>query len=249
MKKNKNIIIALVVVSVLAAIFMVIYLSEDREAPVLTINTSNIKAYSKEQGESVLKSYVKAVDKKDGDVSANVIVENIYISSDLSKATVIYAARDNSGNVSKISYIFDYKPTEEELEAKKKDDNQEETTAQGTEKAAQGSVKSSTELTSSSLTENTDTTDETTEAVTVAGGPKLVLEKTEDTISVGSKFNVMKYVSEITDDKDNSDSLSRRIITDGKYDTSKAGTYKIDVYCTDSDKNQSNHVTFTLNVK
>ena len=108
MKKNKNIIIALVAVCVLAAIFMVIYLSEDREAPVLTINTSNIKAYSKEQGESVLKSYVKAVDKKDGDVSANVIVENIYISSDLSKATVIYAARDNSGNVSKISYIFDY---------------------------------------------------------------------------------------------------------------------------------------------
>lgn len=46
------------------AIFMVIYLSEDREAPVLTINTSNIKAYSKEQGESVLKSYVKAVDKR-----------------------------------------------------------------------------------------------------------------------------------------------------------------------------------------
>lgn len=167
----------------------------------------------------------------------------------MSKATVIYAARDNSGNVSKISYIFDYKPTEEELEAKKKNDNQEETTAQGTEKAAQGSVKSSTELTSSSLTENTDTTDETTEAVTVAGGPKLVLEKTEDTISVGSTFNVMKYVSEITDDKDNSDSLSRRIITDGKYDTSKAGTYKIDVYCTDSDKNQSNHVRFTLNVK
>lgn len=249
MKKNKNIIIALVAVCVLAAIFMVIYLSEDREAPVLTINTSNIKAYSKEQGESVLKSYVKAVDKKDGDVSANVIVENIYISSDLSKATVIYAARDNSGNVSKISYIFDYKPTEEELEAKKENDNQEETTAQETEKAAQGSVKSSAELTSSSLTENTDTTDETTEAVTVAGGPKLVLEKTEDTISVGSTFNVMKYVSEITDDKDNSDSLSRRIITDGKYDTSKAGTYKIDVYCTDSDKNQSNHVTFTLNVK
>ena len=245
MKKNKSVILALVIACVLAVVFIVMYVSEDREAPVLTVNKSNIKAYSKEQGESVLKGYVKALDKEDGDVSANVIVENIYISSDLSKATVIYAARDNSGNVSKISYIFDYKPTEEELEAKKENDNQEETTAQGTEKAAQGSVKSSTELTSSSLTESTDTT----EAVTVAGGPKLVLEKTEDTISVGSTFNVMKYVSEITDDKDKSDSLSRRIITDGKYDTSKAGTYKIDVYCTDSDKNQSNHVTFTLNVK
>lgn len=242
MKKNKNIIIALVVVCVLAAIFMVIYLSEDREAPVLTINTSNIKAYSKEQGESVLKSYVKAVDKKDGDVSVNVIIENIYIASDYSKATVIYAARDNSGNVSKMSYIFDYNPTEEELELKNNNNQTEELT--------KTSVQISKNMENEKETSAEDTTENvTTEAVTVAGGPKLVLEKTEDTISVGSTFNVMKYVSEITDDKDNSDSLSRRIITDGKYDTSKAGTYKIDVYCTDSDKNQSNHVRFTLNVK
>lgn len=179
---------------------------------------------------------------KDGDVSVNVIIENIYIASDYSKATVIYATRDNSGNVSKMSYIFDYNPTEEELELKNNNNQAEELT--------KTSVQISKNMENEKETSAEDTTENvTTEAVTVAGGPKLILDKTEDTISVGSTFNVMKYVSEITDDKDNSDSLSRRIITDGKYDTSKAGTYKIDVYCTDSDKNQSNHVTFTLNVK
>ena len=59
---------------------------------------------------------------------------------------------------------------------------------------------------------------------------------------------VKEFIEEISDDKDTSAALSRRVITNGRYDTSKVGTYTIDVYCTDSDKNQSNHVTFTLHV-
>ena len=87
------------------------------------------------------------------------------------------------------------------------------------------------------------------EAETTAGGPKLVLSATEATVEAGNSFNVMKYISSITDDKDTEDTLSRRIIVNGTYSTSKSGTYTLDVYCTDSDLNESNHVAFTLNVK
>ena len=72
---------------------------------------------------------------------------------------------------------------------------------------------------------------------------------TEATVEAGNSFNVMKYISSITDDKDTEDTLSRRIIVNGTYSTSKSGTYTLDVYCTDSDLNESNHVAFTLNVK
>ena len=201
MKKNKSVIVYLIIACILAVIFAIIYLGEDREAPVLTIDTSKIKPYSKAQGENVLKGYVKAVDKKDGDVSENVIVENIYMSSDLSKATVIYAARDNSGNVSKISYIFDYNATEEELE--QLEENEEtQTTADNTSSKDNKSVSTTTSQAENETSEANS--EDETEPVTVEGGPLLVFEKTEDTIKAGSAFNIIDYISEISDDKDTS---------------------------------------------
>jgi hypothetical protein len=72
---------------------------------------------------------------------------------------------------------------------------------------------------------------------------------TEAVISKGSAFNVINYIDTITDDNDSSDTLSRRIIVNGSYSTSSAGTYTLDVYCTDTDSNESNHVEFTLRVE
>ncbi len=60
MKKNKSVIVYLIIACILAVIFAIIYLGEDREAPVLTIDTSKIKPYSKAQGENVLKGYVSS---------------------------------------------------------------------------------------------------------------------------------------------------------------------------------------------
>ena len=45
MKKNKSVILALVIACVLAVVFIVMYVSEDREARVLKVNKSNIKEY------------------------------------------------------------------------------------------------------------------------------------------------------------------------------------------------------------
>lgn len=245
MEKKQGVIIALLAVCVFfSVIIAAMYLTSDRTAPVITVDESKVKPYSAEQGEEVLKSYAKAVDAKDGDVSSSIVIENIYVMPDMTRAKVIFAARDHNNNVSKYSYMIAYEASQEEIEAKEQLTQAETTTA--------AEAETTTAADSSKNTSKTTEAEKTTadsEAETTAGGPKLVLSATEATVEVGNSFNVMKYISSITDDKDTEDTLSRRIIVNGTYSTSKSGTYTLDVYCTDSDLNESNHVAFTLNVK
>ena len=245
MEKKQGVIIALLAVCVFfSVIIAAMYLTSDRTAPVITVDESKVKPYSAEQGEEVLKSYAKAVDAKDGDVSSSIVIENIYVMPDMTRAKVIFAARDHNNNVSKYSYMIAYEASQEEIEAKEQLTQAETTTA--------AEAETTTAADSSKNTSKTPEAEKTTaesEAETTAGGPKLVLSATEATVEAGNSFNVMKYISSITDDKDTEDTLSRRIIVNGTYSTSKSGTYTLDVYCTDSDLNESNHVAFTLNVK
>ena len=245
MEKKQGVIIALLAVCVFfSVIIAAMYLTSDRTAPVITVDESKVKPYSAEQGEEVLKSYAKAVDAKDGDVSSSIVIENIYVMPDMTRAKVIFAARDHNNNVSKYSYMIAYEASQEEIEAKEQLTQAETTTAAEAETTTVADSSKNT----SKTTEAEKTTAES-EAETTAGGPKLVLSATEATVEAGNSFNVMKYISSITDDKDTEDTLSRRIIVNGTYSTSKSGTYTLDVYCTDSDLNESNHVAFTLNVK
>lgn len=245
MEKKQGVIIALLAVCVFfSVIIAAMYLTSDRTAPVITVDESKVKPYSAEQGEEVLKSYAKAVDAKDGDVSSSIVIENIYVMPNMTRAKVIFAARDHNNNVSKYSYMIAYEASQEEIEAKEQLTQAETTTA--------AEAETTTAADSSKNTSKTTEAEKTTadsEAETTAGGPKLVLSATEATVEAGNSFNVMKYISSITDDKDTEDTLSRRIIVNGTYSTSKSGTYTLDVYCTDSDLNESNHVAFTLNVK
>lgn len=245
MEKKQGVIIALLAVCVFfSVIIAAMYLTSDRTAPVITVDESKVRPYSAEQGEEVLKSYAKAVDAKDGDVSSSIVIENIYVMPDMTRAKVIFAARDHDNNVAKYSYMIAYKASQEEIEAKEQLTQAETTTA--------AEAETTTAADSSKNTSKTTEAEKTTadsEAETTAGGPKLVLSATEATVEAGNSFNVMKYISSITDDKDTEDTLSRRIIVNGTYSTSKSGTYTLDVYCTDSDLNESNHVAFTLNVK
>ena len=245
MEKKQGVIIALLAVCVFfSVIIAAMYLTSDRTAPVITVDESKVKPYSAEQGEEVLKSYAKAVDAKDGDVSSSIVIENIYVMPDMTRAKVIFAARDHNNNVSKYSYMIAYEASQEEIEAKEQLTQAETTTAAEAETTTAADSSKNT----SKTTEAEKTTAES-EAETTAGGPKLVLSATEATVEAGNSFNVMKYISSITDDKATEDTLSRRIIVNGTYSTSKSGTYTLDVYCTDSDLNESNHVAFTLNVK
>ena len=114
MEKKQGVIIALLAVCVFfSVIIAAMYLTSDRTAPVITVDESKVRPYSAEQGEEVLKSYAKAVDAKDGDVSSSIVIENIYIMPDMTRAKVIFAARDHNNNVSKYSYMIAYEASQD----------------------------------------------------------------------------------------------------------------------------------------
>jgi hypothetical protein len=243
MKKNQEIIVALAVVCILSIVLAVIFLSSDREAPVITVDSSKVKPYSAEQDTDVLKAYAKAVDNKDGDVSSSILIENVYVMTDLEHAKVVYVARDSSGNIARYNYMIDYNASEEEI-AKQKAMLEEETTAD-----AEGTSKSKETTKDSETTKETTKASSKTEAETAKGAPTLVMTDSEATVKKGSSFNISNYIDKITDDVDSSNTLSRRIVVNGTYSTSLIGTYTLDVYCTDTDSNESNHVEFTLHVE
>lgn len=244
MEKKQGIIIALMIVCILSVAVVMIYLNVDNNGPVITVDSSKVVPYSADQGEDVLKSYAKAVDEKDGDVSSSIIIENVYVMPDMEKAKVIYVARDHDNNVTKYNYVIAYEASDEEISGKA---GTESTDAQ-TETESETETMSVEQVTTTAANSK-ETTKSTTEAVTKAGGPKLVLSESEATVAKGGSFNIMKYISSVSDDKDASDVLSRRIIIGGSYTTAKAGDYTLDVYCTDSDYNESNHVEFILHVE
>lgn len=245
MEKKQGIIIALIIVCILSVAVVMIYLNMDNDGPVITVDSSKVVPYSADQGEDVLKSYAKAVDEKDGDVSSSIIIENVYIMPDMTKAKVIYVARDSDNNVTKYSYIIAYEASDEEMGGEAGTESTDSQTVTEIETETK-SIEQSTVATATAASADSKGT---TEAVTKAGGPRLILSATEATVAKGGSFNIMKYISSLSDDKDTSDILSRRIIVGGSYTTAKTGNYTLDIYCTDSDYNESNHVEFILHVE
>lgn len=69
--------------------------------------------------------------------------------------------------------------------------------------------------------------------------PVLTLVSEQVEIPVGSKFDVVAQVADITDNKDDRYSLFRNIQVHGDYNTSAAGEYSLEYVVTDSDGNQS----------
>ncbi|MBQ8813378.1 MAG: hypothetical protein IJZ85_02620 [Lachnospiraceae bacterium] len=74
--------------------------SDDSTPPVITIDSGEIEV-SVLSEESELFRGVSAVDERDGDVSADIVVEKISNITDERTATITYAAFDRSGNVAK----------------------------------------------------------------------------------------------------------------------------------------------------
>lgn len=252
MKDKRLAIVGLLVTILLIGVIFAFYFATDRKGPVITVDTAKVKPYSASQGADVLKSYAKAVDQADGDVSDTIIVENIYVMSDMNSAKVIYAARDKKNNITKLNYMIEYIPSDEEIQAKNRLTNEEtETESTNSESVTETTAASQTgtQDTKKQTEANTKSTKESEEATTQEGAPKLVLSATEATINSGTTFYISKYVESITDDTDSMSDLAKRILIKGNYDTKKAGDYTFEVYCTDSQKNESNHVKFNLHVK
>ena len=237
MKKNIVTIAIGIVIILLVTVAIYVIANEDKKAPVITFNipTGREITYDSGQDKQTLIQYVKAVDGKDGDVSDSIIIEQIYISTDLSTAKVIYVARDKSNNIAKINHDFKYIASQEEIDsltlAKEKATSDAAALAQSTNVLAT--------VATTKAVENTTVSPEK---------PVLTLSQNELTIAVGGSFNGTSYVKDITDDKDNKETLFRRIIVVGDYNTKTAGDYTISIYCTDTDGNTSNVEKFILHV-
>lgn len=112
--KKKNswlLIVPLLLCGLLMGIYSFLFVwRDDTTAPVITIAADRIEV-SVQAGEEELFEGVSALDDRDGDVTAKMVVEKISNISDDHTATITYAAFDESGNVSKASrtvYYTDY---------------------------------------------------------------------------------------------------------------------------------------------
>ena len=72
---------------------------------------------------------------------------------------------------------------------------------------------------------------------------------TSKNIQTGSEFDPTSMVEDVSDDKDDKNTLYRHLYIDGTYDVSTAGRYELNYYVSDSDGNTSEPIVFTLVVQ
>ena len=82
------------------AYWIVNQISADTEAPKISVDTQQLEV-SVQDDKSALLQGVTAVDNKDGDVTASLLVENIQLLDTDGTVAVTYAAFDRAGNVAK----------------------------------------------------------------------------------------------------------------------------------------------------
>ena len=82
------------------AYWIVNQISADTEAPKISVDTQQLEV-SVQDDKSALLQGVTAVDNKDGDVTASLLVENTRLLDTDGTVTVTYAAFDRAGNVAK----------------------------------------------------------------------------------------------------------------------------------------------------
>lgn len=84
---------------------------------------------------------------------------------------------------------------------------------------------------------------------TDGASPILTLATQSKNIKTGSEFDPTSMVEDVSDDKDDKNTLYRHLYIDGTYDVSTAGRYELNYYVSDSDGNTSEPIVFTLVVQ
>lgn len=248
--KNNIVTIAIGIISMLLVMVVVVVIAgEDKKGPVITISIPEGQqiTYASGDDEKKLVTYAKAIDEKDGDVSDSIMIEGIYVMSDLQTAKVVYVARDKNNNITKLNQTVKYVPTKEELDNLAKM-NQESASSSSTKAVAETKAQTSS-------TKAQDTTKSATAATALATTtadpikPVLTLSQSEVTLTQGNSFYVNSYIKDITDDKDTRSTLFTRIIVSGGYDMNTPGDYTINVYSTDTEGNSSNSEKLIIHVQ
>lgn len=241
MKKNKIAVVIVMALALIVLITSMILLSKDRKGPVITI-PSDIKYVDGMSHESLLEG-VSAYDDKDKDVSDSLIVKSVIVLSDRQSVKITFAASDSQNNITEKSITLDY---EQIIESESKDGNMEET-KETQETQTETDAPSDTEPSESEVV--TQYPEETTPVETITPeSPVLYLTKIEDTLKVGADVKWLQYVSDITDDKDDRNTLFKSIRIDDYPDMNTPGDYDMKFYCRDTDGNFSPKITLHIHV-
>ena len=232
-----------------------LFITRDKTGPKIIVSEDRKIAYSTDSDKKVLLDGVTAIDEKDGDVSDSLRVESVRNNEDGS-LEVTYSAVDDSNNVTKLTCKVetlnqensDKDAKEENTEnteasEENQEENQENTQQDEEDKEAQSQEEANQE--------EVDDSDSDTDAAIAAlpeGSPQLRLSTHQVDLQVGASFQYMDYIESISDDKDETNELYRKIYLTGEVNTSQAGNYEISYYVTDSDKNQSNIEKLTVTV-
>lgn len=246
MKMSKITIGIASAVVVIVLIICVLLLGGDSTGPVITI-PSDLQ-YRSGMTDDELLAGVTAVDSKDGDVSDTLMVESVVELSDGNNVKITYAAQDRSNNISVKSITLPYD------EGGKGDTSVNDGETSG-EDVSEEDPGDETDDTVDSVSDNQpgETTsaypEETTPVETEsAEAPVLYLTQIEDWIQKGSEVNWIRYVGDITDDKDDRNSLFQSIMIDDYPDMNTVGDYDMKFYCKDSDGNFSPRVTLHIHI-
>lgn len=85
--------------------------------------------------------------------------------------------------------------------------------------------------------------------VGLGGEPVLRLSSAGTTISKGEIFDPHSFISSVFDDNDKKEDLLNRLVVKGSYDLTRVGHYRLQMYVTDSEGNESNKAEFLLVVE
>lgn len=224
---------------VLAVAGALVYLGQDRKAPEITVEDTEISYTEGGDYEELLEG-VTAEDNIDGDLTDQVFVDKI-IQTGEDTGIVYYGVMDKHHNVGTARRTIEYHPSEDGEAVAEEEEQTEETAEETTGEAEATDSQEQAEAQSKSQEEEPLQPD--------GARPALALTATETTIAVGTAFDPMSVVKDAVDDVDTKDSLYQRISANGTYDTNVPGTYTIQYFVTDSSGNTSDPQNFTLKVQ
>lgn len=168
--KNTTLPVLLGGISVVLLIFVLLFAGgKDKNGPEIKFNDECITVFTDEDEADVLLQGVKAVDKKDGDVSNTLRIQNITVLLEDGKMVVHYSAKDLDNNIVKAEKTFDYTGTKDYVDFSVldedifADDNSSENPTKETDTSIQETTPNNPTSSSESASNNEpDSTDETT---------------------------------------------------------------------------------------
>lgn len=259
---KRGIVVGLLALCILLGAGVVgIYVTGDRKGPMITIPDDNSFTYVEGTDSQTLLEGVEAIDQREGDVSDSLLIEIIQPNRDETQASVTYVARDSKNNMTKKTRIVNYQAEDPES-LNSNEDNQDNngngdpnqgdpamTGEDGDTNTGNDSIPVSGTPVDDVPEEDGQAANEAAIAALPEGSPKFYLTQYDLALTIGSSFNSLTYVKEITDDKDTRERLYRNIQVEGEVNSNTAGTYELHYHVVDSDGNSSNVAVLKVTVQ